>query len=590
MAGPPSAQDVADALGLTLERENASGTPWCPPGDGIALRRWVSDRSASLGTGIRRAVRLARVMAIANGRDYVRFLYVQLTALRSRHFQYALEEAVAQGRLQRAVATLSGTGIHLREPALLLQAGAHEQFEIDFAQMPRLAALLDFLHNALGFTVVADLLAPLLGQDAPPKHADEVARTLHAALNAWLSPRLESANHILQAQRMRAFLASRGRIAPDAIDDEGILLFWIAMAQAPEDERIDGFRLYRSVAAAMLRYRAALRDAAAARHLEDAMGRGFEPANDFAMDEGATQGEPWRSPLRGLALPPADRVKWFTKKEQRALLNYLGGPAGDAEDEETPDGADSNEVGGWSGGLAGEERFDLSYWLTLLRADVFGAAQASIVARLRKRVPVSEAVAQAMTPVDRVAAYTAAAAIYADLREQLHFESLAALALLAEAGAPEAVFLLEGLGGREAVRAVLGFMMSDASPGEDEEAGEDEESGAEEVRNQIVPALQAALADPDSVRHGPGRKVLLDAATARRKVSRAGFRREDRTDADMIAALRSGAGAVFEVIRELDRLTAVLSQKAPGGDIAADVSRFHDAFQRIYLQQPAGQS
>jgi hypothetical protein len=70
MAGPPTAQDVADALGLTLEREDASGAPWCPPGDGMTLRRWVSDRSASLGTGIRRGVRLVRVMAIADGRDY----------------------------------------------------------------------------------------------------------------------------------------------------------------------------------------------------------------------------------------------------------------------------------------------------------------------------------------------------------------------------------------------------------------------------------------------------------------------------------------------------------------------------------------
>jgi hypothetical protein len=513
-----------------------------------------------------------------------------LTVLRSRHFRYALEDAVAKGRLQRTVATLSDRGIHLHEPALLLQGAAHEEFEIDFAQMPRLAALLDFLHNALGFTVVAGLLAPLLERGAPPKHADEVARALQAALNAWLSPRLESANYILQAQRMRAFLAGRGRIAPDAIDDEGILMFWIAMAEVPKDERIDGFRLYRSVAAAMLRYRGALRDVAAARHLEDAMGRGFEPANDFATDEGATKGEPWRSPLRGLALPPADRVKWFTKKEQRALLNYLGGLAGDAEDEETPDGDGGNELGAWSGGLAGEERFDLSYWLTLLRADVFGAAQASIVARLRKRVPASEAVAQVMTQVDRAAAYTAAAAIYADMRQQLHLESLAALSLLAEAGAPEAVILLEGLGGRDAVSAVLALTRSDTSAGGDEEAGEDEEAGAEDMRNRIAAALQAAFVDAESVPEGPGRKVLLDAAAASRKVSRAGFRREDRADADMIAALRSGAGAVFEVVRELDRLTAVLSRKASGRDIAADACRFHDAFQRIYLEQPAGQA
>src|ERR1700722_4934968 len=104
MADSPSAQDVADALAMTLERESASGAPWCPPGDGVALRRWVMDRSAHLGTGIRRVVRLARLLAIADGRDYLRILYVRLTDLRARHFRSAIEAAAADGRLQKSVA------------------------------------------------------------------------------------------------------------------------------------------------------------------------------------------------------------------------------------------------------------------------------------------------------------------------------------------------------------------------------------------------------------------------------------------------------------------------------------------------------
>src|SRR5262249_10145747 len=106
MAGPPSAQDVADALAITLEREDATGAPWCPPGDGAALRRWVTDRSASLGTGIRRVARLARLMVIVDGRDYVRFLYTRMPALRARHFRTAVEAAIADGRICRSIATV----------------------------------------------------------------------------------------------------------------------------------------------------------------------------------------------------------------------------------------------------------------------------------------------------------------------------------------------------------------------------------------------------------------------------------------------------------------------------------------------------
>jgi hypothetical protein len=577
MTASPSAQDVADALAMTLEREDGAGAPWCPPGDGAALRRWVTDRSASLGTGIRRAVRLARLMAVADGRDYTRFLYQRVGSLRARHFRHGLERAAAEGRLPKSVATLSERGVHLREAAIAPQGTAHEGFEIDFAQMPRLAALIDILHNALGFTVVADLFAPLLAPGAPRTTADDVARPLQAAFNAWLGERLESANHLLQAQQIRTFLMSRGRLVPEAVDDEAILLFWTMAAQA-RNERMDGFRLYRSVAAALLRYRQALRDAAVARHLEDAIRRGFEPDNDNMPDAPAeTGGETWRSPLRALVAPPASRVKWLTGREQHALANYLGG-AGETGEEDDPDRSGEEDGGdsAWKGGLAGEERFDLAFWLTLLRADVFGAIQASIVARLRKRAAANAAIAEAMAPLDN-ASYRMAATAYADLRDQLRIESLAALALLMDVGAAEAVILLDRLAGRAGVGVILGDAATKQAWG-----GEDEGS-AVSLTAEIAPALKAAIADVASVPEGASRKLLLDALAARRKVSRAGFRREDSADPEMLAALRCGAAAVFDVIAELDRLTATLSQKAATADCAGDTARFQTVFRDIYL-------
>src|SRR5262249_23143396 len=163
------------------------------------------------------------------------------------------------------------------------------------------AALLDILHNALGFTVVADLLAPLVHPGVPRSSADDVARRLHAAFGEWLRARLERTTHLVQAQHIRAFLKTRGRVVPEAVDDESILLFWTAAATAPDDRPIDGFRLYRSAACAMLRYRGALRDAISARRIEETLQRGSEDdAGDHvidAADTGATAIEPWQSPL-----------------------------------------------------------------------------------------------------------------------------------------------------------------------------------------------------------------------------------------------------------------------------------------------------
>ena len=593
MPTPPSAQDVADALAMTLEREDVSGALWCPPGDAVALRKWVTDRSASLGTGIRRAIRLARLMAAADGRaDYIGFLYGRVGTLRARLFRQVLERAAAEGRLPKSIATLTENGVHLREAALAPQGAPQDAFEIDFVQMPRLAALLDIMHNALGFTVVADLLAPLLPKAGAPKtSADEVARALQAVLNAWLSERLESNNHILQAQQIRRFIAGRGHLAPETVDDETILLFWIKAAEAGEAERFEGFRLYRTVATAMLRYRQALRDTMAERHLEQALGRGLEPANDSAIDEQIdSMGEPWRSPLRMLYRPPASRVKWLTAREQHTLLNYLGGPVDGANDtdDEPPDPAEYPDDGAWHGGLAGDERFSLPHWLTLLRADVFGSVQASIVGRLRKRADAGTAIAQAVETLDE-RAYAAAAKVYANLRAQLHVESLAALALLMEAGAVEAVILLRGLGGDAAVAAIVGPAQRQpviVGDNEDEDAGQEEnETGdtADKLRQMIAPRLMAALADPTTVAEGAERTLLVEAVTARRKVSRTGFRREDRADPQMAIALRFGATAVLDVINELDRLLGTLLAKAGGADFAGDTARFLAAFRTIYL-------
>jgi hypothetical protein len=602
MSASPSAQDVADALAMTLEREDASGAPWCPPGDAVALRQWVTDRSASLGTGIRRAARLARLMAVADGRtDYIRFLYERVGSLRARLFRQLIERAAAEGRLPNGVAILTANGVHLREAALTPQGEPQGAFEIDYVQMPRLAALLDFLHNALGFTVVADLLAPLLPKTgAPTSTADEVARALQAALNAWLSQRLESNNHILQAQQIRGFIAGRGRLAPETVDDEGILQFWIQAAEADKTKPIEGFRLYRGVATAMLRYRQALRDALAARYIEEALGRGIEAANeDFTSDQIDSRGEPWRSPLRALTLPPAGHVKWLTAKEQHVLRNYLGGPADDADNagDDAADSVEDSAGAAWKGGLAGDERFDLAHWLTLLRADVFGTVQASIVGRLRKRAEAEPAIAQAMATID-AAAYAAVASAYAELRAQLHVESLAALALLMEAGAGEAVILLRWLGGDAAVSAVLGPARrrpmaaadddgddDDDDDEDDDDDDEDAEEHADDLRAAIAPRLTAAIADATAVPEGAGRTLLLAALAARRKVSRAGFRRDDSADPAMAAALRAGAAAVSEVVGELDRLALTLSAKAPAADLAGDMARFAETFRRIYLER-----
>jgi hypothetical protein len=191
-----------------------------------------------------------------------------------------------------------------------------------------------------------------------------------------------------------------------------------------------------------------------------------------------------------------------------------------------------------------------------------------------------------LEPLD-AAAYAGSAGAYAELRAQLLLESLAALALLMEAGAAEAAILLRGLGGDAAVAAIVGPARRRPVPVSDDDdddlEDDDRDDDAGDLRQAIAPRLMAAIADPNTVADENWRRLLVEAIAARRKVSRAGFRREDRADPAMVAALRFGAIAVFDVIREIDRLTGTLSAKASGADLAGDTARFTAGFRHIYL-------
>jgi hypothetical protein len=577
-----AALEVAEALAIASERTAADGSPWCPPRDAELVRRWVTDRGRELGGGIRRVVRLARLLNAAEG-NYLQFLHVRIPTLRGRTFKAALQAAAAAGRLPRAVASLGDSGVRMVE-AQLRPANAIG-FDIDFAQMPRLAALLDVLHNALGFGAVEDLLKPLLVRGAPGVHADEVARSLHAQFNAWLSERLESPHYIRQAQTMRAFLASRGPVEPDAIDDETILAFWVSAAATPGESETEGFRLYRSSARAMLRYRRALGDAATYRRigapldLEDHLHRQPE-AHDSSIAI-----EAWQSPLCALAMRPASAVKWLNKRERLWLLNYLGGPHPDRNEPEE-EAVDAAGGAAHDTGLVEAQRFDLRFVRTLMRADVFAPVQSNLVAGLRRRIAPAAAIAQALAQAGD-AAYEACAASYGEVGEQLRLECLAALVPLLEAGAPAVLHLISYLGGREALSELMapdGRHRAAGLPEADEDGAEGGERGtpAADVGAILAALKRAAAAGHEGVPAGALQALLQQAQAALRKVGRIGFRREDRADAATTEALAAGAAAVVDVLRELDRLLPALHEAGPREASAADRASFEAAFRRIY--------
>lgn len=551
---PDGPGEVADVLAITFERETAQGTSWCLPQDAVAVRRWVVDQGRELGGALRRLVRLVSVLAQAQERGVVEFLYLRIKSLRAAEFRAALEANRNLGRREGAPFSLTAKGVIIRE--------AGRDFEIDYLQMPRIGALLDILHNALGYAVVADVLAPVTAASAEAPY-ETVAHDLEQAFASWLKVRLETRHHLRQAQALRAYLAARGAVVPDAITDATIFEFWRANATNREPGPVDGYRLYVNAVRAMLGYRQALADAILESRLRapESLLEGHHDDRGAAAEEEVAN---WVSPLAPLFANSQAEVKWLTAKECRALANYLGEWAPTTNEIEG-DGNEGQQQ--WVPGLAGDRPFDLRFCRTLLRADVFGKAQASIVARRQKKHPGS--VSQVMGAIGRDA-YRAGAAIYEEIGDQLRLEALAALQILACAGAAEAMLLVYALGGPEAVQAVRACARPLTAGSMAEELSADAMGMA---------AAQAAL-DPTRLETRAGRSLFEEARASLRKVRRAGF--DAAASPEVISSLKAAASLLPDLIEEIQRLRRALDRSPWVAEALTDRAAFERVFADMY--------
>jgi hypothetical protein len=599
-------RELVDVLALTIQRMAIGGQPWCPTKDAQAIRRMVIDRSEALGTAFGQVVRLARLAALASRHAYFEFLYVSVPLLRGSAFKAALEQARRAGRLQPQMVQLTDTGVMLREAAMAARQGGAHGFDLSYAQMPRLAAFLDVLHNALGYAVVADLLGTLALQSPCLTDAHEVAKDLRNRFNAWLAPRLESDHRRRQCKLMHAFLAERSALRPDKIDDNVIFDFWRSralhwrtglrsaataqqargIAKAATDE---GFRLFSTSVCLLLRYRQALQDARTECAVTGALTLGSDRlAGEISVDALSEQSlalnESWHSPLAQLE-QSGGAVKWLTEKERARLANYLGGVAIDSSQAafHQHSGEDASDMGG---GLMDGRPFDLNLVRTLLRVDVFATAQSGIVARLKKGAQPVEATSTVLSKIGDDA-YHQARASYHAIRDQIHLEALAAMDILGSAEEPAALLLLVSIGGA-AAHAELRNLRDSENANIIELSlwqGAETDDEHDESLPQHLSALRALVRDIF------GRKVavssdllqLLDTARkARKRVHREGFRREDSDTQSVRQAMRESLPAVVRLDDELDRLMHALRSGPLMQSAPADRAAFGEVFDALY--------
>ena len=610
LTSTPVAQDLLSVLAELAARDHPNFGPWCRPADAEAVRRTIIDRSDDLRKLIDQAVRLIRLAALASIADYTQFLYLDVPVLRARLFKSAVETARRQGRLANSLVDVGTEGIRLREATMALHAHVVDRgYELGYGQMVRPAIMLDVLHNTLGYHVVAEVAAGAMVRGPTKVTARDIANDLRSRFNAWLAPRLESAHRRHQAKVLHAFLAARDALLPERIDDEAVLAFWEARAQSWHDQlrlagneamasatveraaRDEGFRVFRSAVTAVLRYRQALVDAADAHALENA-GQTQDMRPDLSLDYDGdsiqpVSAPPWISPLSVLERQPASRIKWLNNKEFSWLANFLGGNG--TADRDLPDEVEEAAEMTGKGGLMDGRRYDRGFLRTLLRVDAFGPVQSVLIAGLKRRQAVSDAVAQALLAMEHVS-FADAEHRYVAIREQLDTEALAALNVLASSGDLAAVLLIEFLAGTEALSEVKSLALEiDLRVLPFRPRRQNEYSAADGCADRSTEAPELArigLVLQKLFQESLPSKALADlvgrSKAARRQVARSGFKPSDTASVETVAALVHSIPAVIDLMRELDQLLGRLGTHVDSDELAKDRRRFADVIRLIY--------
>ncbi len=558
-------QLLIDAL-ADLDRDNP---PRCMPDAANSIRRAVTDRSAALGTMIWQLARFVRLLSAVSPRSYLDPLY-EAPLLRRTSFQARIALAHKQGRLPAAAYAVSQDGVVFLEPELSGKGGA--AFDLPYSLMPRLAGLLDVLHMTLGFAEVEAALNPMIARERPQQHADQVSNALRNRFNAFHAKAFAGEHERRQYRIVREHLrpSETGPYDPDAITDESILAFWTSRAEywagiiaaasgrGPSASRIEtenaeseGFRRYRSVARALLRYRQVMADVRQERELSRAADTDYDEAmrtldSQSALDWDAM--ELWTSPLKELMQQPAGAIKWLTLSECAALRNAFGdaGEEGGADAETSGETDPQTDTGSLFPG-----KFDPRFGLTLLRAEVFASAQARI-SQNRKRSTIADAITGvfAAIPGD---AYAQICANLDRIRAQLAKEALCSIRPAIRTNPSAALYIVAtvcGAAGASALselKAMCGIL----------EAANDDD----EARDAATAALMQAFASAVDGRSAPlpaMAAILKEVRAAMKAVNRLGFRSGDEKDPAIEAAFGAAAGPLVRLWTEIGALLRAL--------------------------------
>ena len=267
--------------------------------------------------------------------------------------------------------TVAGGALHVGDEAVTL-AYPDGRFEVRYARMADLAAMMELIISTLGYRTLVASLEPLAAPDAGRGAVAEATRDLARRVYEWLGDHLPAAQAQRKFHAMVAYLEQvvGADFTEEDIDDEAVLRFWLReVTPADGETEASGastdFRGFRNTFLAFLALVRVLATGAAIARFErrTPIGADFDageidPAADSAT---APEGAREENPLARLQVEPAAAVKALNRREL-ALLQL---PVGENE---------------------GVRSLPRSY----LRAECFGPVQNRLSQALRRKAGAAE--------------------------------------------------------------------------------------------------------------------------------------------------------------------------------------------------------
>ena len=288
------------------EATTAGGDLMFPRGVSRDLAKAVACRNYAM-----LVLQLCHLVNIADAGDEAGWeaLFFSGNRASSSAFRGMIAERLETADWRRAGFEVSAEGVVIRY--------GEDRFNVPFARMPILSALMYFLLETVGYAGAQAAFSRMLKDTTHQQAVSDAANQLSRDLYNYLGDHLSAAQEQGKFEQIASFLKAQNGDAGAEIDDSAILSFWLGQTESRDET---DFKQYRSALRAFVAFVKAIERGKSKSAVDRTApigpdrDRGEIPP-DILTAAMEMEGE-WQSPLPRLDIEPASHIRFLNNRER----------------------------------------------------------------------------------------------------------------------------------------------------------------------------------------------------------------------------------------------------------------------------------